>query len=177
MDKRDMGMLMAVVLTGCSHALPGAVRATAGVNVLAASDAVPGEVIVKYRANRAPPGSRVLREVPGVGAQVLPMAVGATNDQDYLPNFENTGKYISVVAPGVEILSTMPKGGYDSFDGTSASVPFVSGIAALLKSQHPTWTAKQLRARIEQTADDRGLPGPDEYFGFGRVNAGRAVAP
>jgi subtilisin family serine protease len=102
------------------------------------------------------------------------MAVGATDDHDYLPNFENTGPYISVVAPGIEILSTMPKGRYDSFDGTSASVPFVSGIAALLKSQHPSWTGKQLRARIEQTADDRGLPGPDEYFGFGRVNAGRA---
>lgn len=104
------------------------------------------------------------------------MAVGATDDNDTLPNFTNCGPHLSVVAPGVEILSTMPDDGYDTFDGTSAAAPYVTGIAALLKQLHPTWTAAQLRARIEATADDRGLPGYDIYFGHGRVNAARAVA-
>ena len=103
------------------------------------------------------------------------MPVGATSDEDTLPNFTNCGPHLSVVAPGVQVMSTFLDGGYETLDGTSMATPHVAGLAALLKSQHPTWTPAQLRARIEDTADDKGLTGYDIYFGHGRINAARAV--
>jgi subtilisin family serine protease len=111
---------------------------------------------------------------PAAIAGVMP--VGATSSEDTLPNFTNCGKHISVTAPGVEILSTVPGASYDELSGTSMATPHVAGLAALLKAAHPTWTAKQLRARIEATADDKGIAGYDIYFGHGRIHAGKALA-
>ncbi|MBI4730227.1 MAG: S8 family serine peptidase [Acidobacteria bacterium] len=63
--------------------------------------------------------------------------------------------------------------GYTLFGGTSAAAPFVSGVAALLSSMG--LTNAQIVARIERTADDLGAPGYDPVYGWGRVNALRAV--
>jgi subtilisin family serine protease len=50
---------------------------------------------------------------------------------------------VHLAAPGLGILSTVPKGGYDTFDGTSMATPHVTGVVALLKAQDPTrdWRA------------------------------------
>lgn len=104
------------------------------------------------------------------------LAVGATSPEDTLPNFTNCGDHISVTAPGVEILSTVPGGGHDTLDGTSMATPHVAGLAALLKAAHPSWGAKQIRDRIEKSATDKGIAGFDPYFGHGRIHAGNALA-
>jgi subtilisin family serine protease len=59
--------------------------------------------------------------------------------------------------------------------GTSASTALVSGVAALVLSVNPNLTAQQLEDILEQSADDFGEPGWDIYYGWGRVNAARAV--
>ncbi|MNT41748.1 Extracellular serine protease precursor [compost metagenome] len=59
--------------------------------------------------------------------------------------------------------------------GTSMSTPYVSGVAALLLSLYPQMTPAQVKARLESTADDVGLPGFDTYTGHGRINAARAL--
>lgn len=107
--------------------------------------------------------------VPGV------MAVGATSQDDTLPSFTNAGKHISVGAPGVDILSTLPGGNYEEYSGTSMATPHVSGLAALLKSRNPGLTAGQIRRQIEVSAEDKGAPGFDERYGHGRIHAGRAL--
>lgn len=103
------------------------------------------------------------------------MAVGATTSDDTRAYFSNFGAHISVGAPGHNILSTVPGGGYKLLSGTSMATPNVAGLAAVVKQANPGFTAQQIRQRIEQTADDLGEPGFDKQFGYGRINARKAV--
>ncbi len=106
------------------------------------------------------------------------LAVGATGRSDTYTGFSSFGGYVGVSAPGVGILSTSWEDGkldYEYGNGTSASAPFVSGIAALIWSVNPGLTADQVKQIIEDTSDDLGDPGRDEHYGYGRVNALRAV--
>ena len=82
---------------------------------------------------------------------------------------------IEISAPGVSINSTVPGGGYGVKSGTSMACPHVSGAAALLKQQHPTWTPARIRARLRDTASDLGVPGADPTFGSGLLDCQRAV--
>ncbi|OLN82433.1 Minor extracellular protease vpr 13 [Colletotrichum chlorophyti] len=58
------------------------------------------------------------------------------------------------LAPGGNILSTFPAklGGYGVIGGTSMATPFAAGVAALVKQQHPDYTAQQIQAVIATTA-------------------------
>lgn len=106
------------------------------------------------------------------------LAVGATNDQDWLAEFSNHDARINVVAPGVDIMSTTPtfltntmsQNGIDSFysvmSGTSMACPMVTAQAALLLSQNPSLSPEQLTNLIEQSAKPVGDP---RIFGHGRI--------
>jgi subtilisin family serine protease len=59
--------------------------------------------------------------------------------------------------------------------GTSQAAPHASGVAALIVAEIGSGRAAQVKARLQQTADDLGQPGTDPYFGKGRVNAFAAV--
>jgi subtilisin family serine protease/Tol biopolymer transport system component len=60
--------------------------------------------------------------------------------------------------------------------GTSSAAPHVSGVAALILSRHPEFTAEQVRQALRDSADDLGPAGRDARYGYGRLNAARAVA-
>jgi subtilisin family serine protease len=77
------------------------------------------------------------------------VSVAALNRSDGLASFSNYGrKTVTVGAPGVDILSTVPGGGYASLNGTSMATPHVTGAAVLMLSQTPSLTPEQLRDRI-----------------------------
>ncbi|MEB3330496.1 MAG: S8 family peptidase [Candidatus Sericytochromatia bacterium] len=114
------------------------------------------------------------RSYPAANAGVL--AVGATTAEDQLAAFSNTGPWIGLVAPGADILSTLPGGRYGLKSGTSMATPCVAGVAALVRDRRPGWSPDAVRAHLEQTAEDLGPPGFDARFGHGRLNAGRALA-
>jgi hypothetical protein len=105
------------------------------------------------------------------------LAVGATGRSDTFTGFSSWGRYVDVTAPGVGVLSTGWDGSltYEYGNGTSASCPFVSGVAALVWSINPGLTALQVKQIIEYSADDLGDPGWDEHYGEGRLNAFKAV--
>ncbi|MCR9289012.1 MAG: S8 family serine peptidase [Bacteroidetes bacterium] len=71
---------------------------------------------------------------------------------------------------------------YKHFGGTSASTPLVAGICALMLSANPDLTAKEVKDILRKTADKIGDPseysseGHSRKYGYGRVNADRAVA-
>ena len=103
------------------------------------------------------------------------IAVSATDNNDALASFSNYGNWITLAAPGSNILTTTVGGGTGYWYGTSFSSPIVAGVAALALSVNPALTNTALVALLEQNADDLGTPGFDSSFGWGRVNAYRAV--
>ena len=127
------------------------------------------------------------------------MGVSATNRYDQRAPFSNYGSHVSVAAPGVSILSTRRGGGYQSWNGTSMASPHVAGLAGLIFAQIASarsglepdtsdgnWAASAcedqsrtnatVREIIESTADDLGSPDRDPFFGYGRINAYRALS-
>lgn len=59
--------------------------------------------------------------------------------------------------------------------GTSMASPAVAGVAALIVGKNGPMHPAQLEAALRASADDLGKPGNDDFYGAGRVNAGRAV--
>jgi subtilisin family serine protease len=64
--------------------------------------------------------------------------------------------------------------GYEAWDGTSMATPHVSGVAALVWSNHLTCTNDQVRTALRNTAEDLGASGKDNSYGYGLVQAAAA---
>jgi hypothetical protein len=103
------------------------------------------------------------------------IAVTATDQDDNPAWFSNFGDWVELAAPGVNIYSTIRGPSYDYWSGTSFACPHVSGLAALLWSEFPNATRDWIRNRLRETADDLGNPGFDIYYGYGRINARKAI--
>jgi thermitase len=103
------------------------------------------------------------------------VSVAATDKSDNPASFSNYGDWVDLSAPGYLIFSTMPNAAYGYMSGTSMSGPCVAGVAALVWSQFPNMTRDQVVQQMFTTADDLGDPGFDPYYGYGRVNARKAV--
>ena len=103
------------------------------------------------------------------------IGVGATNNQDQKASFSNHNFSVDVAAPGLDILTTDSQGGYSYTSGTSFATAHAAGLAALILSANPQYTPLQVEQTIEHSADDLGPPGRDDYYGYGRINAYRAL--
>jgi subtilisin family serine protease len=103
------------------------------------------------------------------------VAVTATQSNDALASWSSYGPHVAVTAPGVTIWTTNRDGNYGAWSGTSFASPVVAGVAALVASVNPALTSDEIVDILKSTADDLGTAGFDEYFGYGRVNASRAV--
>lgn len=102
------------------------------------------------------------------------LAVAASDRNNERASFSQSGEFVGVAAPGVDMISTVPGNGHCSDNGTSFSAPYVAGVAALLKSKYPDWTAQQIVAQIEQTAE-RSISGHDRLVGWGVVDPVKAL--
>ncbi len=144
-------------------------------------------------------------EYPGAYANQYDnlVCVSATDENDKFASFSSQGSTVTVSAPGDNIYSTMPnysvylKGegysqNYDNMDGTSMATPYVTGVASLVFSQNPNYSPAQVKQVLIESSDDiqyyeNGFPiwpfdnwevgvGRDDYTGYGRVNAFKAVS-
>ncbi len=122
-------------------------------------------------------GSETPREFPASMPGVA--AIAACDAYGVPAEWTSYEPYVALSAPGVAIRSTYPGGGYRLWSGTSMSVPFVAGTAALLRQVHPDWSAWQVMIRI------RGSVAPLQYvpatavgkLGSGMLDVGAALAP
>ena len=80
------------------------------------------------------------------------VSVAATDKEDKKAKFSNWGKKtVHVAAPGVKIYSSVLKGGYAEYSGTSMATPHVAGLAALLLSKGVSY--KDVRKTMMDTGD------------------------
>ena len=106
-------------------------------------------------------------------------AVGATNNSDTLYTYSSRGPsacgeaqtvFPEVVAPGVGIRTSDLFGLYTQATGTSLAAPHVAGGLALLLSAYPNLTAAEQEAALLNSVVDLGPAGPDNNFGYGRLD-------
>nr|WP_229859821.1 type VII secretion-associated serine protease mycosin [Streptomyces poonensis] len=102
------------------------------------------------------------------------LAVAASDRNNARAPFSQSGKFVGVAAPGIDMVSTVPAGGHCVDQGTSFAAPYVSGVAALIRAKHPDWTYQQVITQIEQTAD-RTKPDRDNFVGWGVIDPAAAL--
>jgi subtilisin family serine protease len=107
------------------------------------------------------------------------IGVGATGRYDALAGYSNYGPQVDIVAPGGDdtfsIRSTYPNDRYAYLSGTSMACPQVAGAVALLLSHVPAATAAEVEAALLSTTEDRGVPGWDQYYGYGLLQMRAAL--
>lgn len=104
---------------------------------------------------------------------------GAGADKTNAAKFSMTGPWVDIAAPGVNVIALGPDGtavnaepgrdGLVPLYGTSFSAAYVSGVAALVRSKYPDWSAAQVRRRLTSTAH-AGPRGVDNSTGYGLVD-------
>jgi subtilisin family serine protease len=145
-----------------------------------------GCVIVAAAGNSGAFTSEVARPARYDGV----IAVGAVLSDGTIWTWSQGGNCLDVVAPGGNFVGqgnivttdrTAPKGYVNysnytnTFGATSASCAEVSGIAALMLSVNSNLTTTQVRDALRSTATDLGTTGFDTTYGYGLVNAAKAV--
>jgi subtilisin family serine protease len=101
--------------------------------------------------------------------------VTATDVDDKLFPGANRGKYVSVAAPGVDILVPAPENTYQITTGTSVAAAEVSGIVALLLERNPKLTPAEVRRILQSSARRLGPGERDDSFGSGLIDPLKAL--
>jgi subtilase-type serine protease len=125
------------------------------------------------------------------GLQQGVLAVGAVDNQNVITDYSNRcgeAAQWCLVAPGnlrgATVLGAgnvsrqvngQPGNYYSDAQGTSFATPTVSGVAALVSQAFAWYTPKDLQQTLLTTATDLGAQGVDDVYGWGLVNAGKAV--
>lgn len=130
-----------------------------------------GAVVVAAAGNDGSPTA----SYPGAYADLAVSATDAAGDAAW---FSNSGYWVDLAAPGIDVTSTAlasgPVDAYAKGAGTSFASPIVAGVAALVRAQNPEWSVTRVTQQLLR-AWDRGPRGLDPFYGLGVVDAYAAV--
>ena len=104
------------------------------------------------------------------------LSVAATDSNDARASFSTYGDFVDLAAPGVSIYAPTRGGGYANVSGTSFSSPITAATVALMMSANSKLAPADIDKILKSTAADLGTAGFDQYFGYGRIDAAKAVA-
>jgi subtilisin len=145
-------------------------------------------IVQVLRQNDCLPVIAVGNEGPGTsrspGNYVESISIGACAENGTVADFSSSQLFQrnqnalvpDVIAPGVDIISAKPGGGFQSMDGTSMATPHVAGLAALLRQAKPKASVDQIEAAIfgscgpvqkdASSRTERGLPNGPRALGL-----------
>jgi hypothetical protein len=105
------------------------------------------------------------------------MSVAALVQDSTKATYSNIHGTIDIAAPGSFIYSTILGNGYGYSSGTSMAAPIVTGVAGLVKSLHPEYSAEQIAGVLKASATDISERNPNYSFGIGSgmINAHKAL--
>jgi len=98
---------------------------------------------------------------------------GGTDQTDNKAAFSAYGRFVDLTGPAVGIWTTTTGAtgsNYSSSSGTSFSAPMAAGVAAVVWSADPTLTADEVELILKMGCTDKGDPGADDTFGYGRLS-------
>ncbi len=109
---------------------------------------------------------------PASNNNVIGVGALARNSSSTIAHYSNYGLHnVDLVAPGSVYTSDIgSSSSYIETQGTSFSSPIVASAAALYKGKFPYATPAQIEQKLKDSAYDMGAPGPDETFGYGRLD-------
>lgn len=118
----------------------------------------------------------IYNNVPGIFSGTLGTAVDIVS----VSLSQADGQYLvanklgqSATVTGSDLVASINS--YEAWDGTSMATPHVAGVAALVWSANPTWTNVEIRNALTATAQDLGVTGRDNMYGYGLVKAADAL--
>ncbi len=140
-------------------------------------------IVIVASAGNGGDGDPTTEEISYPAAYPEVIAVGATNTDDLVASFSNTGSYIEVAAPGVRVYSTYKFGRYQTLSGTSMACPHVAGLVALIIAVHGKMPVgdfndrcpNTIRGFLHRTSLDLGPSGWDPAYGYGLIQAGQLI--
>ena len=103
------------------------------------------------------------------------ISVGASDENGLRYDFSNYGSRLALLAPGVNVLSSVLNNQYAYKSGTSLSAPYVSAASALLLELNPNLNCDDIKGILQSTTKDIAEKGWDEKTGSGILDVGAAV--
>ena len=138
-------------------------------------------IITIFSAGNDGPSSSTI-STPGSYTNTI--AIGASDEIDEVAWFSSRGPSLltdevhpHIVAPGTQIISSLPNNTYGILHGTSMAAPHTAGTTALMLAANPALTREQVLARLKGTAVSIAPTHPNFDSGWGRLNAYEAVKP
>ncbi len=148
-------------------------------------------VVVTWSAGNEGPGSETIGSPPDrIASPFNVYSVGAVDATNYgypypIASWSSRGPSgcdhatikPEVCAPGVDVYSSVPGGGYQKigWSGTSMAGPHVAGVVALMREANPNLGVDEIKWVIMETAHDFGTTGEDNTYGMGFIDAYEAV--
>lgn len=130
-----------------------------------------GAIVVTAAGN----DGRLQPDYPGRYATDFGITVGAIDRDLAMPSFSNhagTKQLDYVIAPGVDVRSTIPGNRYEFISGTSMAAPYVSGVAALVLSANPNLSPALLENTLTASANSTSIRSASVYDGFFNLTSG-----
>ncbi len=146
-------------------------------------------VVVTFSAGNEGPAAQTLRSPANIAnTPTENFSVGAVDAESYsfpypIASFSSRGPSDcdgvsikpEVSAPGVNVYSSYPGGGYAYMSGTSMAGPHVAGVVALMRQANPNADVQTIKSILMSTARDEGTVGEDNNYGWGVIDAYQAV--
>ncbi len=141
-------------------------------------------IVTIFSAGNEGPDPQTLRNPANrASSPINCFSIGAVDNSKQIASFSSRGPSVcdsasikpEVVAPGVSIRSCTKDGSYAYMSGTSMAAPYIAGLVALCRQYNPDATVEEIKWALIRSAEDLGVEGEDNDYGYGFVDASKLL--